>query len=165
MVEIELKKGIFEYHGMTLRRGIGRAKARSGGPSIAYVRGFRGSDRSRIGVHCGEPFDLARLPSCCSFCLTLSSKRIIALVRAGKNERIRNRIDGDGKLLLLLLLVPLARNFLSVSRVHMSKRIVDLVVRGDVWEPPSRAWRTISISTHCKQRTRGRFRIGRGLGL
>ena len=120
---------------MTLRRSVGCTKARFRSPSIAYVCGFCGGDRNRIGVRYGGPFDLVRLLDCCSFCLTLSSfTRIVALIRAGKNERIRKRVDGDGDvLLLLLLLLPLSRGFLS--RVRMSKRFVHLVVRGrgDMW--------------------------------
>ena len=98
--------------------------------------GLLDSDRSRVRFRCGELVDLVRLPGCCSFCLTLSSfKRIVALVRAGKNERIRKRIDGDGDVFLrLLLLLPLGRFFLS--RVRMGNRVVILLVRvrGDVWE-------------------------------
>src|SRR5258706_41451 len=101
---------------MILRRNVGRAEARFRSPSVAYVCGLCGSDRNRIGVRRGDPFDLGGLPGC-SFLI----KRIIALVRAGENEGIRKRVDNGGPMLLLRLLpLPLARVFLS--RARMNKR-------------------------------------------
>ena len=96
----------------TLRRSVGRPKARFRSPNIAYLYGFCGSDRGGVGVRRGYPLALVRLLGCGSFCLTLSSfERIVALVGAGKNGRIRKRIDDDGLVLLLLLLLVLLLGF------------------------------------------------------
>ena len=69
---------------------------------------------------------LTLLPSHCFFCLTFvplpstfNFKRIIALVFAGKNKRIRKRID----VVLLLLLLHLAHVFLSGERMGILSRI------------------------------------------
>ena len=66
MVEMERKKGSLNVTVCPFE-GVGRAKVGFRSPSIAYVCGFRGSDRSRIGVRFSKPFDLTRLPAVAPF--------------------------------------------------------------------------------------------------
>lgn len=118
MIEMEFNKGIFEGHGVTLRGDFGPPKARFQTQSIALISGFCSGDRRSIGVRCGNPFHLA----------LLSFKRIIGLVPAGKNKRIRKRVD-VGEEVLLLRRLPLARVFLRSERMSSLKTVFDLVVR------------------------------------